>query len=255
METTKVANDQTKQSGSGHPGSADHENYRQRAKPVDMRFEVVVIGVSDIDRAKAFYENLGWRLDIDAAKSDDFRAVQLTPQNSEASIIFGKGVTSAKPGSAHNLVLAVDDVEVAHDDLIARGVDVSEVFHYAGGPFNNVGENPRVSGRDPQGRSYFSFASFEDPDGNGWLLQEIQTRLPGREWKSMPARAMDVAILTELLRETAEHHGHFEKTHTEHHWWDWYAPYLNARQNGNSPQDAAAAADRYMEEVLQILPQ
>ena len=111
-----------------------------------------------------------------------FAAIQFTPPRSEASIIFGKGVTSAKPGSAE-LVLAVDDVDAARDDLIARGVNVSEVFHYAGGPFNNSMENPRVAGRDPEGRSYFSFASFEDPDGNRWLLQEIKERLPGREWK------------------------------------------------------------------------
>jgi catechol 2,3-dioxygenase-like lactoylglutathione lyase family enzyme len=157
-------------------------NAAPKAKPVDMNLEVVLFGVSDVDRAKAFYENLGWRLDADVA-TGDFRGVQLTPHNSAASIIFGKGVTSAKPGSAHSLVLAVDDIAVARDDLIARGVDVSEVFHYAGGPFNNAVDNPRVGGRDPQGRSYFSFASFEDPDGNCWLLQEIQTRLPGREWK------------------------------------------------------------------------
>ena len=218
-----------------------------------MKLEVVLLGVSDVDRAKAFYENLGWRLDIDVATDGDFRGVQLTPHNSEASIIFGKGVTSAKPGSAKSLVLAVDDVDAARNDLIARGVDVSEVFHYAGGPFNNAVENPRVGGRDPQGRSYFSFASFEDPDGNGWLLQEIQTRLPGREWKDA-RQSMDVATLAELLHETAEHHGHYEKTHAEHHWWDWYAPYLSARQNGSSPEEAAAAADRYMEEVHHIPP-
>ena len=220
----------------------------------DMKLEVVLLGVSDVDRAKAFYENLGWRLDIDLAAGDDFRAVQMTPHNSEASIIFGKGVTSAKPGSAHSLVLAVDDIDAARDDLIARGVDVSEVFHYAGGPFNNAVENPRVGGRDPQGRSYYSFASFEDPDGNGWLLQEIKTRFPGREWELTRPRAMDVATLAELLRETAEHHDHFEKTHAEHHWWDWYASYLSARQNGSSPEEAAAAANRYMEEALHVLP-
>jgi catechol 2,3-dioxygenase-like lactoylglutathione lyase family enzyme len=148
-----------------------------KVAPVEMKLEVVVLGVSDLDRTKAFYENLGWRLDADFA-SGDFHVVQVTPHNSETSIIFGKGVTSAKPASAHSLVLAVDDIDAARDDLIARGVDVSEVFHYAGGPFNNAVENPRIGGRDPQGRSYFSFASFEDPDGNGWLLQEIQTRLP-----------------------------------------------------------------------------
>lgn len=221
----------------------------------DMKLEVVVLGVSDVDRAKAFYENLGWRLDADFASDDgDFRGLQLTPHNSEASIIFGKGVTSAKPGSAHSLVLAVDDVTAARDYLIARGVNVSEVFHYAGGPFNNAVENPRVSGRDPQGRSYFSFVSFEDPDGNSWLLQEIKTRLPGREWKVTRPQDMDVATLAELLHETEEHHGHYERTHAEHHWWDWYASYLSARQNGSSPEEAAAAADRYMEEVLHVLP-
>ena len=221
---------------------------------MDMKLEVVIVPVSDVDRAKAFYEKLGFRLDIDYVVNENFRVLQFTPPRSEASIIFGKGITSAKPGSADSLVLAVDDVDAARDDLIARGVDVSEVFHYAGGPFNNAGENPRVGGRDPQGRSYFSFASFEDPDGNGWLLQEITTRLPGREWKSTRARAMDVATLAELLRETAEHHDHYEKTHAEHHWWDWYAPYLSARQNGSSPEEAAAAADRYMEEVLHVPP-
>jgi catechol 2,3-dioxygenase-like lactoylglutathione lyase family enzyme len=221
---------------------------------VDMKLEVVVLGVSDIDRAKAFYENLGWRLDIDYDSGEGFRVVQMTPHNSQASIIFGKGVTSAKPGSADNLTLAVDDLDAARDDLVARGVAVSEVFHYAGGPFNNAVENPRVGGRDPEGRTYFSFASFEDPDGNGWLLQEIQTRLPGREWKLTQAQAPDVATLAELLHETAEHHDHYEKTHAEHHWWDWYAPYLSARQNGSSSEESAAAADRYMEEVLHVLP-
>jgi catechol 2,3-dioxygenase-like lactoylglutathione lyase family enzyme len=218
-------------------------------EPVDMKLEVVVLGVSDVDRAKAFYENLGWRLDADFA-TGDFHVVQMTPHNSEASIIFGKGIPSPKPGSADSLVLAVDDIAAAREDLLARSVDVSEVFHFAGGPFNTTAENPRVAGRDPEGRSYYSFASFEDPDGNGWLLQEIQTRLPGREWK----RAIDVPTLAVLLHETEEHHGHYEKTHAEHHWWDWYAPYLSARQNGNSPEDAAAEADRYMNDVLHVLP-
>ena len=224
-----------------------------KAKPVDMKLEVVMIGVSDIDRAKAFYENLGWRFDGDFTVGDDFRAIQMTPHNSEASIIFGKGIRSAKPGMADSLILAVNDIEAAHADLVARGVNVSEIFHYAGGPFNNTGENPRISGRDPEGRSYYSFASFEDPDGNGWLLQEIKTRFPGREWEVTEAQAMDVATLAELLHETSEHHDHFEKTHAEHHWWDWYAPYLSARQNGSSAEDAAAAADRYMEDVHHIL--
>jgi len=216
---------------------------------MNLKLEVIIIPVSDVDRAKKFYENLGWRLDGDFVTGDAWRAIQFTPPNSEASIIFGKGVTSAKPGWTDNLVLAVDDVDAARADLIKHGVKVSEVFHYAGGPFNNAVENPRAAGRDPQGRSYFSFASFEDPDGNVWLLQEIKERLPGREWKSTEARAVDVAKLADLLRDTEEHHGQYEKTHAKHNWWNWYAPYLNARQNGSSPEEAAAAADRYMEEI------
>jgi catechol 2,3-dioxygenase-like lactoylglutathione lyase family enzyme len=223
-----------------------------KVEPIDMKLEVVVIGVSDVDRTKAFYENLGWRLDADFANGG-FRVVQLTPHNSEAAIIFGKGIPSPRPGSIDSLVLAVDDIAAARDDLVARGVDVSEVFHYAGGPFNEAVENPRVGGRDPEGRSYYSFASFEDPDGNGWLLQEIKTRLPGREWELTRARTMDVATLAELLHETEEHHGPYEKTHAKHDWWDWYAPYLSARQQGSSPEEAAAAADRYMGEVLRKL--
>jgi catechol 2,3-dioxygenase-like lactoylglutathione lyase family enzyme len=153
-----------------------------KIEPVAMKLEVVMIGVSDIDRAKSFYENLGWRLDADFSVGDDFRVVQLTPHKSEASIIFGKGVTSAKPGSAKNMVLAVENIDTARDDLVARGVNVSDVFHYTGGPFNDAAPKPRLGGHDPERRSYFSFASFEDPDGNGWLLQEILNRLPGREW-------------------------------------------------------------------------
>src|SRR5437868_15215795 len=145
---------------------------------MNMKLEVVIGTVPDVDSAKAFYEKLGFRLDIDIVNKN-FRGIQFTPPRSEASIIFGKGVTSARSGSA-DLVLAVDNVDAARKDLIARGINVSEVFHYAGGPFNNTIENPRVAGRDPEGRSYFSFVSFEDPDGNEWLLQEISTRLPGR---------------------------------------------------------------------------
>jgi catechol 2,3-dioxygenase-like lactoylglutathione lyase family enzyme len=228
METTKIA----------------------KAESVDMKLEVVVIGVSDVDRAKTFYEKLGWRLDADFVTSDDFRVVQLTPYHSDASVIFGKGVTATKPGAVDSLVLAVDDIDAARAELVARGVDVSEVFHYAGGPFNNTTQPVRVSGRDPQGRTYYTFASFQDPDGNGWLLQEVKTRLPGREWESKRAPAPDAATLAELLRETAAHHDHFEKTHAGHHWSDWYAPYLSARQNGSSPEEAAEAAGRYMDEVV-----
>jgi predicted enzyme related to lactoylglutathione lyase len=221
------------------------------AEPVDMKLEVVLLEVSDVDRAKAFYEKLGWRLDADFA-AGEFRVIQITPHNSDASIIFGKGVTSARRRAAQSLVLAVDDLEAARDELTASGVAVSEAFHYAGGPFNHTGKNPRVSGRDPEDRSYFSFASFADPDGNEWLLQEIPTRLPGREWKPAQAQATDAAALAARLRETAQRHGQYEKTHGEHHWSDWYAPYLLARHHGSSPEEAAAAADRHMETVLQL---
>lgn len=214
-----------------------------------MKLEVVMVNVSDPDRAKAFYEHLGWRFDIDVVEGD-FRGVHFTPPNSDASILFGKGVTPTSSSAVQSLVLAVDNLDIARKDLLDRGVNVSEIFHYAGGPFNNALENPRVSGRDPQGRSYFSFASFEDPDGNLWLLQEITTRISGRLWDAPRA---DVATLAALLRETAEHHDAYEKTHAEHNWWDWYAPYLSARQNGSSPEEAAATADRYLEEVLPVL--
>jgi catechol 2,3-dioxygenase-like lactoylglutathione lyase family enzyme len=210
----------------------------------DMKLEVVLLGTSDVDRLKAFYERLGWRLDIDVAVGD-FRGVQLTPPNSEASIVIGNTITPAKA----QLILAVNDIDAARNDLLARGVDVSEVFHFAAGPFNTTVPNPRVAGRDPENRPYFTFASFEDPDGNNWFVQEIKMRAPGREWKKT-AQAGDVAALADLLHETAERHDVFEKTHGEHQWWDWYAPYLSARQNGSNPQEAAAAADRHMEKIL-----
>ena len=219
---------------------------------MNMKLEVVIIPVSDVDRAKAFYEKIGWRFDGDFDGGEKLRVVQFTPPRSEASVIFGKGITSAKPGSANGLVLAVDNVDAAREDLIARGAEVSEVFHYAGLPFNNSADNARISGRDPDGRSYFTFASFEDPDRNCWLLQEITTRFPDREWEQ--ARRTDVATLAELLHETSEHHDHYEKTHAEHHWWDWYAPYLNARQNGHDSAEATAVAGRYMDEVLHVPP-
>jgi catechol 2,3-dioxygenase-like lactoylglutathione lyase family enzyme len=143
------------------------------AATVDMKLEVVTIPVSDVDRAKAFYQDLGWRLDADIAPSDSFRVVQLTPPHSACSVAFGQGVTTGEPGSVHRLILAVSDINAAREELLRRGVDVSEVFHLAGG---------RVPGPDPEGRSYQTYASFSDPDGNEWLVQEITTRLPGREW-------------------------------------------------------------------------
>jgi len=143
------------------------------AGTIDMKLEVVTLPVSDVDRAKRFYQSLGWRMDADIAVGDAFRVVQLTPTRSACSIAFGKGVTTGEPGSALRLILAVDDVDAAREDLVRRGIEVSGLFHLAGGP---------VPGPDPQGRSYQTYASFSDPDGNGWLLQEIKTRLPGREW-------------------------------------------------------------------------
>ena len=141
---------------------------------VDLKLEVVTLPVSDVDRAKRFYQGLGWRLDADIVAGDHFRVVQLTPPHSECSISFGKGVTPAEPGSAQRLLLVVDDIEAAREELVSRGAEVSGLFHLDGGP---------VPGPDPQGRSYQTYASFSDPDGNGWLLQEIKTRLPGREWE------------------------------------------------------------------------
>ena len=198
---------------------------------MNMKLEVVIVPVSDVDRAKAFYEKLGFRLDIDIA-NENFRGIQFTPFRSEASIIFGNGVTSAKYGSA-DLVLAVDNVDAARQDLIARGVNISEVFHYAGGPFNNTIENPRVAGRDPEGRSYLSFASFEDPDGNRWLLQEITTRLPGRI-DSATTMFNSVSDLSSALRRAEAAHGEHEKRTGERdaNWPDWYAKYMVAEQAG-----------------------
>jgi catechol 2,3-dioxygenase-like lactoylglutathione lyase family enzyme len=210
------------------------------AGTVDMKLEVVTVPVSDVDRAKRFYQGLGWRLDADIAVGDAFRVVQLTPPRSPCSVAFGKGVTTGEPGSIQRLILAVYDIDAARAALVNRGVDVSEVFHLAGG---------RVPGPDPQGRSYQTYASFSDPDGNGWLVQEIKTRLPGREWEDPAA---NVASRADLLRETAEHHDHYEKTHAPHNWWDWYAAYFGAREHGETPDEAVAAANRYMDEVLHI---
>ena len=142
---------------------------------VDMKLEVVTLAVSDVDRAKAFYQSLGWRLDADIVVGENFRVVQVTPPHSACSVSFGKGVTTAEPGSAQRLILAVDDIDAAREALVRRGAEVSGVFHLDGGP---------VPGPDPEGRSYQTYASFSDPDGNAWLLQEIKTRLPGREWES-----------------------------------------------------------------------
>ncbi|MDT5003199.1 MAG: hypothetical protein QOJ24_375 [Mycobacterium sp.] len=145
-----------------------------------FKLEVIVLPVDDVDRAKAFYESLGWRLDADVPGDGGFRVVQLTPPGSPASIIFGSDVTAAAPGSTQGLYLVVDDIEAAREDLVARGVNVSEVYHDAGGVFEHAGTEHRRPGPDPNRTSYSSFASFNDPDGNRWVLQEITERLPGR---------------------------------------------------------------------------
>ena len=157
--------------------------HRTTLKPsdgvVEMKLEVVVLPVSDVDRAKRFYEAMGWRLDADFATGDDWRVVQLTPPGSQCSIHFGKGITAAVPGSVQGLMLIVHDIDAARDELINHGVDVSEVFHFRGG-FSVTGTKGRLPGPEPESRSYRTWASFSDPDGNGWLLQEIKKRLPGR---------------------------------------------------------------------------
>ncbi|MGW7041278.1 VOC family protein [Streptomyces avermitilis] len=147
---------------------------------MDMKLEIAVVPVADVDRAKDFYQALGWRLDADVADGEGFRVLQFTPPGSPCSIIFGSGVTSAAPGSTQGLHLVVSDIEAAHAELVDRGVKVSEVFHDAGGVFHRAGTEGRVPGPDPERRSYASYLSFSDPDGNGWVLQEITERLPGR---------------------------------------------------------------------------
>jgi catechol 2,3-dioxygenase-like lactoylglutathione lyase family enzyme len=209
---------------------------------VDAKLEVVVIPVSDVDRAKRFYGSMGWRLDADFASDDGWRAVQMTPPGSPCSIIFGKGVTTAAPGSVQGTFLAVNDVAAARAELIGYGVDVSEVFHFDRNLIRVTGTNGREPGPDPGGRSYFSWVSFSDPDGNSWLLQEIKTRLPGRGLSSM-----DVPTLTELLRETEKHHGAYEATAPKHHWSGWYAAYIVARARGKTPEEAARDAALHME--------
>ena len=180
---------------------------------VDLKLEVVVIPVSDVDRAKRFYESLGWRLDADFTNGTDWRAVQLTPPGSPCSIHFGKGITAAAPGSVQNLYLVVSDIEAARAELIGRGANVSEVFH-----FDGVRRDRPCRAPTPNGRSYGTYASFSDPDGNSWLLQEVKTRLPGRGLSTWTSRR-----LTELLREAEKRHGEYEATAPKHHWSDWYA--------------------------------
>jgi catechol 2,3-dioxygenase-like lactoylglutathione lyase family enzyme len=203
-----------------------------------LKLEIVVIPVSDVDRAKQFYEKLGWRLDGDFSAGNDWRAIQFTPPRSACSVIFGKNVTGAAPGSAQGLYLIVSDINAAREELRGRGVEVSEVFH-AGDA--HVGRDEpylfgrlRVGGRDPQGRSYYSFASFSDPDGNGWLLQEITTRLPGRIDSSAITFA-SASDLAKAMRRAETAHGEHEKRmggQRDENWPAWYAEYMAAEQTG-----------------------
>jgi len=210
------------------------------AATVDLKLEVVVLPVADVDRSKRFYEGLGWRLDIDFATGPDFRAVQMTPPGSACSIHFGTGITTAEPGSIRNLYLAVSDMATARAELIGRGADVSEPFH-----FPSLGAAP-MPGPHPDGRSYSTYAAFSDPDGNSWLLQQITTRLPGRGFSSL-----DVTTLTELLKDAENGHGQYEPTAPKHHWSDWYAAYIVARGEGKTAEEAAAAGTRNVSVILQ----
>ena len=198
------------------------------AAAVDLRLEVVVIPVSDVERAKRFYGGLGWRLDADFVVGDTFRVVQFTPPGSPSSVHFGKGVTSAEPGSAQGLFLVVSDIEAARAELAGRGADVSEIFHRAG-----PGQ-PAVSGRDPERRSYVSYATFADPDGNAWLLQEVTVRLPGRVDAEVTTFSSS-SDLAAALRRAAAAHGEHEKRNGGQHdanWPDWYAEYMVAEHTG-----------------------
>jgi len=206
---------------------------------VPLRFEVAVLPVADVDRAKAFYQRLGWRLDIDFKPTPDTRAVQFTPPGSQASIQFGQGTTTMKP-PLQGLFLVVDDIQAARDELIGHGADVSEIWHIEPG-------EGRVPGLDPERRSYFSRATFADPDGNTWTLQEITQRLPGR------VEMRHSGALAQLLFETAKRHGEFEAVAPPHDWWDWYGAYMEAREQGSSPEEAAKAAGQYMADVKHVV--
>ena len=213
------------------------------AKSVDMKFEVAVIPVADADRSKEFYTKLGWRLDADFPFDNGFRVVQFTPPGSGCSVQFGTKITPSVPGSARGLYLIVSDVAAARKDLAARGIEVSEVFHpgIPGAQFQIEGSG-RISGPAPEHATYGSFATFHDPDGNGWLFQEVTTRLPGRGLGNL-----DVATLTELLQEAEKHHAEYEPTAPKHTWSDWYAAYIVARQDGKSPEQAAKDGRMHIE--------
>jgi catechol 2,3-dioxygenase-like lactoylglutathione lyase family enzyme len=211
------------------------------AATVDLKLEVVVIPVADVDRSKRFYESLGWRLDGDFTNGPDWRGVQMTPPGSACSIQFGTSLRPSAPGSSPNLYLVVSNMDEARAELLERGIEVSEPFH-----FTSIG-GTRLPGRDPAGHSYNTYATFSDPDGNSWLLQEITTRLPGRGFSSL-----DVATLTELLKDAENGHGQYEPTAPKHHWSDWYAAYVVARTEGRTSDEAAAAGTRRVDAILGV---
>jgi catechol 2,3-dioxygenase-like lactoylglutathione lyase family enzyme len=208
---------------------------RKEAGIVDMKLEVVVIPVSDVDRAKEFYSGLGWRLDADRAVGDSFRIVQLTPPASDCSIQFGTGITSAAPGPAQDLYLVVPDIEAARAELVARGVEASGVFHEGapGARFQHDGSASRVSGPAPEHASYGSFVSFTDPDGNSWLFQEVTTRLPGRIDPAATSFGSASDLAAAMRRAEAAHGEHEKRTgEADPNWPDWYAEYMVAEQAG-----------------------
>ncbi len=202
---------------------------------MDEKLEVIVIPVSDVDRAKEFYGKLGWRLDADRAAGDNFRIVQLTPPGSGCSIQFGTNMTSAAPGSGPDLYLIVSDIEAARAELVARGAEVSEVFHEGtpGARFHPGDTNGRVSGPAPEHASYGSFVSFSDPDGNSWLFQEVTTRLPGRVDPAVTSFG-SATDLADAMRRASAAHGEHEKRigKADPDWPDWYARYMVAKQAG-----------------------
>ena len=221
MSPSQVPNDDTTSNdGAGH---------------VDMRFEAIVIPVSDVDRSKEFYSSLGWRLDADFPFDNGFRVVQLTPPGSGCSVQFGTKITSAAPGSAQGLYLIVSDIEAARQDLVAHGAGASEVFHAGtpGAQFQPDGTDGRLTGPAPGHASYSSFITFNDPDGNGWLLQEVTTRLPGRIDAAATAFASTADLANAMRRAEAAHGEHERRTgERDENWPDWYAAYMAAEQAG-----------------------
>jgi catechol 2,3-dioxygenase-like lactoylglutathione lyase family enzyme len=202
---------------------------------VDTKLEVVALHVSDIDRAKRFYESLGWKLDADFMIGKTFRAVQLTPPGSLCSVHLSP---TGVPGSTQGTFLVVTDMQQARETLIRQGANVSEVFHYDN-------EHQPVPGPDARGDSYFTYATFKDPDGNGFVLQQVKTRLPGR------GLTWDLPTLTDLLREAEHHHGQYEPTAPKHHWSGWYAAYVLARVQGSTPEQSVLAATRNIEGAVE----